>query len=80
MVTAMAKNSPKRAHLKYSVQINCGTVTKSGIWMLVVQKPIKRQWWWKICFILDAGNWVEGGQIPVQRPILATEISGQQIL
>ena len=48
-------------------------VTKSGTWMLVVQKPIKRQCWWKICFILDAGNWVEGGQIPVQRPILATE-------
>ena len=42
-------------------------VTRSGVWLLVGQKPVKRQVWWKVCFILDAGNWSGGGQTPVQR-------------
>ena len=30
--------------------------------LLTTQKIIKRQGWWKVCFILDAGNWWgEGG-------------------
>ena len=42
-------------------------VTRSGVWLLVGQKPVKRQVWWKVCFILDAGNWSGGGQTPIQR-------------
>ena len=42
-------------------------VARSGVWVLVDQKPVKRQVWWKVCFILDASNWSGGGQTPVQR-------------
>ena len=29
---------------------------KVWVWLLATQKPKKRQEWWKVCFISEAGN------------------------
>ena len=61
-------------------------VARSGVWMLVDQKPVKRQVWWKVCFILDASNWSRGGQTPVQRwtlslaPVTPTDSQWTRVL
>lgn len=44
-------------------------LSKSEVRLLASLKPIKRQAWWKVCFILEAGKWwlEVGGRTPVQR-------------
>ena len=42
-------------------------LSKSEVWLLAALKPIKRQAWWKVCFILEASKWwlEVGGWTPV---------------
>ena len=35
------------ARPKLAVIVTCHTVTESGVWLLAILKPIKRQGWWK---------------------------------
>ena len=44
-------------------------LSKSEVRLLASLKPIKRQAWWKVYFILEAGKWwlEVGGRTPVQR-------------
>ena len=44
-------------------------LSKSEVWLLAALKPIKRQAWWKVCFILEARKWwlEVGGWTPVRR-------------
>ena len=46
-------------------------LSKSEVRLLASLKPIKRQAWWKVCFILEAGKWwlEVGGWTSVQRSV-----------